>query len=224
MWPLRISDNVLGNVSYPLVGGLKPDAAGCHIDNRINPACLSQISTPCPGLTPSLHSATVHWEIREDMKKADAELMLRLDREEHPHARPQIISVNDPQFAANDFKEFLRLANDPCLDQSALFPEQRKLERYHQILKELAILPMPPDSKLCDPDRATQAALRACQLSEWKQWAFIDTLAQAYAETGDFDRAAHYEKEALSRSGFTSVEKAEMEERPKLYAQKSANC
>ncbi len=34
----------------------------------------------------------VHWEIRESMKEADAELVLQKAREKHPEARPRIIS------------------------------------------------------------------------------------------------------------------------------------
>ena len=52
----------------------------------------------------------VHWEIRESMKEADAEIVLQKARAKYPQARPRIISNNGPQFIAKDFKEFIRLS------------------------------------------------------------------------------------------------------------------
>lgn len=87
----------------------------------------------------------VHWEIRESMKEADAELVLQRAREKHPQARPQIISDNGPQFVAKDFKEFLRLWQTNHVLTSPHYPQSNgKLERYHRTLKEQAIRPKTP--------------------------------------------------------------------------------
>ncbi len=87
----------------------------------------------------------VHWEIREAMKEADAELVLQRAREKHPQARPQIISDNGPQFVAKDFKEFLRLWQTSHVLTSPYYPQSNgKLERYHRTLKEQAIRPKTP--------------------------------------------------------------------------------
>jgi putative transposase len=87
----------------------------------------------------------VHWEIREAMKEADAELVLQRAREKHPQARPQIISDNGPQFVAKDFKEFLRLWQTTHVLTSPHYPQSNgKLERYHRTLKEQAIRPKTP--------------------------------------------------------------------------------
>ncbi len=87
----------------------------------------------------------VHWEIREAMKEADAELVLQRAREKHPQARPQIISDNGPQFVAKDFKEFLRLWQTSHVFTSPHYPQSNgKLERYHRTLKEQAIRPKTP--------------------------------------------------------------------------------
>jgi putative transposase len=87
----------------------------------------------------------VHWEIREAMKEADAELVLQRAREKHPQARPRIISDNGPQFVAKDFKEFLRLWQTTHVFTSPHYPQSNgKLERYHRTLKEQAIRPKTP--------------------------------------------------------------------------------
>lgn len=87
----------------------------------------------------------VHWEIREAMKEADAELVLQRAWEKHPPARPQIISDNGPQFVAKDFKEFLRQWQTTHVLTSPHYPQSNgKLERYHRTLKEQAIRPKTP--------------------------------------------------------------------------------
>lgn len=87
----------------------------------------------------------VHWEIREAMKEADAELVLQRAREKFPQARPRIISDNGPQFVAKDFKEYLRLWQTAHVLTSPHYPQSNgKLERYHRTLKEQAIRPKTP--------------------------------------------------------------------------------
>lgn len=87
----------------------------------------------------------VHWEIREAMKEADAELVLQRGREKFPQARPQIISDNGPQFVAKDFKEFLRQWQTTHVLTSPYYPQSNgKLERFHRTLKEQAIRPKTP--------------------------------------------------------------------------------
>ena len=89
--------------------------------------------------------AIVHWEIREAMKEADAELVLQRAREKHPGARPRIISDNGPQFVAKDFKEYIRLWQTTHVLTSPHYPQSNgKLERYHRTLKEQAIRPKTP--------------------------------------------------------------------------------
>jgi tetratricopeptide (TPR) repeat protein len=51
-----------------------------------------------------------------------------------------------------------------------------------------------------DGARAVEHANKACELSNFDYWLFLDTLAAACAERGDFDEAMSWEKEALRRA------------------------
>ncbi len=89
----------------------------------------------------------VHWEIREAMKESDVETILQRSLELHPDARPRIISDNGPQFIANDFKHFIRLAGMTHVRTSPYYPQSNgKIERWHKTLKLTTIRPNSPSS------------------------------------------------------------------------------
>ena len=89
--------------------------------------------------------AILAWDIRPQMREADAEIIIQRAREVYPQARPRIISDNGPQFVAKDFKEFIRLWQSSHVLCSPYYPQSNgKLERYHRTLKEQAIQPKTP--------------------------------------------------------------------------------
>ena len=86
--------------------------------------------------------------------------------------------------AIKDFTESLRLSPD---DPSTL--------------NELAwLLATCPEDKYRDPLRAISLAMIACESSSWYNPDYLDTLAAAYADSGDFESAVLYQTWAMERA------------------------
>jgi putative transposase len=84
----------------------------------------------------------VHFELKEQMKEADVELILQRAKEKYPEASPKVISDNGPQFIARDFKEYIRLAGMTHVRTSPFYPQSNgKLERFHKSIKSECIRP-----------------------------------------------------------------------------------
>ncbi|HWA36277.1 MAG TPA: tetratricopeptide repeat protein, partial [Burkholderiales bacterium] len=72
-----------------------------------------------------------------------------------------------------------------------------------------------------DGKRAVALAKKACELTHWREPGLIDTLAAAYAESGDFAEAVRWQEKALSFAGFAKEHKDAVE-RLALYRKKRA--
>jgi serine/threonine-protein kinase len=55
-----------------------------------------------------------------------------------------------------------------------------------------------PREKYRDGRAAVEHALKACQLTEWTEVCFIDTLAAAYAEAGELGEAVKWQTQAMA--------------------------
>jgi tetratricopeptide (TPR) repeat protein len=96
---------------------------------------------------------------------------------------------------------------------------QTKIKRPERTLNSLAWLRATcPEAEIRNGKEAVELALKACELSQWKDWSIIDTLAAAYAEEGDFERAIKYQKQVLQISK-SSNELEKIKEHLVLYEQ-----
>jgi tetratricopeptide (TPR) repeat protein len=83
-----------------------------------------------------------------------------------------------------------------------------------------------PDDKMRDGKQALEDAKKACKLTKWKGFEEIESLAAAYAETGDFASATKWQSHALLSGGLNSRPTRDPElqpalERVKLYKTKT---
>jgi len=101
--------------------------------------------------------------------------------------------------AIRDYEEALRL--DPRDDET--------LDSFAWLLATVA------NPALRDGKRAIQLAREACELTQWKEPNHLDTLAAAYARSGDFASAVKWQTKALEDPGFRKVREAQ--ERLSLY-------
>jgi tetratricopeptide (TPR) repeat protein len=97
-----------------------------------------------------------------------------------------------------------RGAIGPCPQTVRDYEEALRLDPNHVgSLTGLAwVLSACPSARLRDGERACELASRACELSGWKEPGAVAALGAAWAECGDFDRAAEYQVRALADRGY----------------------
>ncbi len=74
-----------------------------------------------------------------------------------------------------------------------------------------------PDGSFRNGKYAVELANKACELSNWKTWNYVGTLAAAYAESGNFEQAIKYEKQAMSMEGISNEQINKEADRLKLF-------
>lgn len=75
---------------------------------------------------------------------------------------------------------------------------------------------------LRDGKKAIAEATTACELSHWKNSYYVDTLAAAYAEAGDFEEAVKFEDQAITAAHLRHELLLKWKQRLELYQQHKA--
>jgi serine/threonine-protein kinase len=129
------------------------------------------------------------------------------------HLKPTHLDAYVMRGAIND-----RLGNykDALADYNGLI----KLGRSSWMLDcRASLLATCPDASIRNGPAAVVDATAACRSDSWDYPQFIDTLAAACAETGDFDSAIRFQEKAIARARKLKWDVAGMEKRLVLYQQ-----
>jgi tetratricopeptide (TPR) repeat protein len=97
-------------------------------------------------------------------------------------------STGERTRALADYAEAVRL--DP-----------RNAARYNRIAWRLAVT---RNDQVREGQRAVEYATQACELTSWRVGNYIDTLAAAYAEIGNFTEAVRWEEKSLQDAAFAA--------------------
>ncbi|MGZ4984687.1 MAG: tetratricopeptide repeat protein [Chthoniobacterales bacterium] len=74
-----------------------------------------------------------------------------------------------------------------------------------------------PVRSLRDGRKAVELALQACELSYWAEFQFVDTLAAAYAEAGDFAKAVEFQRFAMNLPSMGEEQRGDANKRLEKY-------
>src|SRR5438034_7436251 len=175
--------------------------------------------------------------------KRNVDVALRIDPKLWPalYIRAQIFRKEGKyELAIQDCNEALR-QYPGCVEASLLRASVKvRLGKYAEALKELNYLislhPRPvtlaralsdrawfqatcPDPTFRNGKQAVKDAKAACSIMQWKDEDMIDTLAAAYAETGDFASATRYAAQALTIKGITPLDAKRIQQHLTLFQQ-----
>ena len=128
-----------------------------------------------------------------------------LQRANDLHLRATAYKITrQPEPALRDLREAVRLApNDAGTHDSLAW-----------------FLATCPEERVRNGTEAVSSAKKACEMSHWTDSDYIDTLAAAYAEAGDFEQATKYEQQSLNSPSLAPKARKEREERLHLYQQR----
>lgn len=146
---------------------------------------------------------------KKEFQKADREFneAARLERDHVENILNSAYAFNrkrDYKLAAAEFRETVEL-----------FP--RSALAHNDLAWFLATC---PEAACRNGAEALAHAKAACELTKWSEPDYLDTLAAAYAETGDFDQAVKYVRDAMIRMDPQDKHRKEIEEHLVLFQRK----
>lgn len=119
--------------------------------------------------------------------------------------------------SATRYEQLGQYSNSVAMLQQANQPDSEDAEGFNL---QAWIQATCPDAAVRNGAAAVAAGRKACELTQWKEAQYIDTLAAAYAETGDFRHAIELQQQALRTGTLSPMDEAAMRERFALYQQK----
>lgn len=159
-----------------------------------------------PNLAPAYSNRGISWMAKgnNDRALADFNQAIRLS--------PQMMDAynsrgfvwkakGDPQRAIADFSQVIKL-------------EPKFADAYDSLA---LILATSADAKVRNGKRSVELATKACELTQWKNVYYLNTLAAAYAEAGDYQQAASWQEKAIAAKSYTKAAEVAAQERLKLY-------
>jgi tetratricopeptide (TPR) repeat protein len=124
-------------------------------------------------------------------KRGEYDTAEKLDREAN-----KLVLSSSPDRLHRRGRHELNVGHYPSA--SRYFERELKLEPHNaEYLNDVAWLAAAcPEGEFRNGTRAVELALEACQLTQWGDCRLLDTLAAAYAETGQFDKAVRMQLKA----------------------------
>ena len=122
----------------------------------------------------------------------------KLDKSIADYTRAIEVSDNNPFCYVNRAAAFKRQGNAASATSDLDRIEELNSDNA-AILNNIAwLLATHPQDDVRDAAHAVRFAVRACELTNWETYQMLGTLAAAYAESGDFDKAIEYQEKAIA--------------------------
>jgi tetratricopeptide (TPR) repeat protein len=147
---------------------------------------------------------------RSNLALATYDLILKNDEDNMDALRSRgdaYLDIGKQQEAIADYEKLFRLMPDENIDEKS------------GLLNNLAwVLSTSPKDEIRDGKRALELALEACELTSYGESHILSTLAAAYAETGDFEKAKEWSGKAVEKAksdvetGAKSAEESQIEQ------------
>jgi tetratricopeptide (TPR) repeat protein len=201
-----------------------------RVNEAIHESAASQIA-PKTAAGSERRGDSYAWKGQFDKAIADYTEALRLNPDDaaaYQHRAYARLSQGDMDKVISDCTEAIRLDPKDGLARSYRASAYAKKEQFAQAVNDLKeavrLSPEDPrrlielasmlancsDTALRNGKEAVAAARKACELTDWKDWRALATLAAASVETLDFDDSRKYEEQADKLEGLDEQSRKEM--------------